>query len=108
MGDIQWPGATATGATTTALAPWLTGQLSSTTNIGNIEPGTFPVDPFDLGWAERATAMAQGQLAATSSTFPLPLTAPPLQQPSLPPASCTNPFLSPPLSSDGASAVLEF
>ncbi|VDL55548.1 unnamed protein product [Hymenolepis diminuta] len=108
VGDMQWPSVTATGSTTTALAPWLTGPLSSTTNIGNIEPGTFPIDPFDLGWAERATAMAQGQLAAASSTLPLPLTAPPLQQPSLSPASCTNPFLSPPLSSDGASAVLEF
>ncbi|VDO03546.1 unnamed protein product [Rodentolepis nana] len=107
VGDKQWPSATAKETTTTALAPWLPSQLSST-NTGNAELSHFSADPFDLGWAERATAMAQGQLAAISSTLPLPLTAAPLQQPSPPPASCTNPFLSPPSSSDGAIAGLGF
>nr|CDS33378.1 protein numb [Hymenolepis microstoma] len=105
VGDRQWSSATAKETMATALAPWLPDQLSSTTNA---DPGHFPADPFDLGWAERATAVAQGQLAAISSTLPLPLTATPLQQPSPPPASCTNPFLSPPSSSDGAIAGLGF
>ncbi|KAM7540626.1 hypothetical protein Aperf_G00000033974 [Anoplocephala perfoliata] len=87
----QWPGVTtAPVGAATVPAPWI---LSST------EPDNFAADPFDIGWAERATAMAQGQLAALSP-FPLPLTAPPRSPSTVGNSPCTNPFLVP-LFSDG-------
>ncbi|KAH9287265.1 Protein numb [Echinococcus granulosus] len=75
----------------TALTQWLPGRLPH-------KQITFGVDPFDLDWAERATAVAKGQLAAcflASSTTPLghlPAALPP-HPPTAAATVCTNPFL---------------
>ncbi|VDD78151.1 unnamed protein product [Mesocestoides corti] len=70
-------------------APWIPGQLPP-------EPTSFSDDPFDLGWAERATAMAKGQLATctVSSILPPPAQTPFGASPAVPGVS-TNPFLNP-------------
>ncbi|CDS40763.1 protein numb [Echinococcus multilocularis] len=77
----------------TALTQWLPGRLPP-------KQTTFGVDPFDLDWAERATAVAKGQLAAcflASSTTPLghlPAALPPHPPTAAAAAAvCTNPFL---------------
>ena len=74
---------------TAALTPWLPNQLAPTLT-------SLAADPFDLGWAERATAVAKGQLAAYSPpAFPATLAGIPavaLASPR-PPGVCTNPFL---------------
>eukprot|EP00108_Taenia_solium_P005479 TsM_000126700 transcript=TsM_000126700 gene=TsM_000126700 len=83
VGSAQW------SSPEMALTQWLPGQLPT-------EQTTFGADPFDLDWAERATAMAKGQLAACffpSSTTPLGhLPTAPSPHPSGA-AVCTNPFL---------------
>lgn len=83
VGSAQW------SSPEMALTQWLPSQLPP-------EQATFGADPFDLDWAERATAMAKGQLAAC---FPSSSTTPPGHLPTSPPphppgaAVCTNPFL---------------
>ncbi|KAL5111135.1 Protein numb [Taenia crassiceps] len=83
IGSAQW------SSPEMALTQWRPSQLPP-------EQTTFGADPFDLDWAERATAMARGQLAACFppfSTTPLGQlsTAPPPHPPGA--AVCTNPFL---------------
>lgn len=101
----QWPSmTTAPEGAATSPASWKLNQLSST------ELGDLATDPFDIGWAERATAMAQDQLA-TLSSLPLPLVAPPQSPSNAGNSSCTNPFLAPLLSDEqrlGASSGPSF
>ncbi|VDM36289.1 unnamed protein product [Hydatigera taeniaeformis] len=86
IGSAQW------STPEKSLTQWLPSQFPS-------EQATFGTDPFDLDWAERATALAKGQLAAcfppssTTSLAHLPAAPPP--QPSGA-AVCTNPFLAVP------------
>ena len=70
----------------TAMTPWLSNQLAPALT-------SLAADPFDLGWAERATEMAKGQLAASvlpGSPSGIPPAPPPVPSPS---SVCTNPFL---------------